>query len=400
MKEHVAMTTAEAPTPVLSQELLDGCAARAAGYDKENRFFVEDFEALKQAGYLKLAVPKEFGGLGMSVAELCREQRRLAYHAPATALAVNMHLYWTVLAASMRAMGDPSTEWMLEEAGKGEIFAAGHSESGNDLVGMASTTRAERVDGGYRFYGHKNFGSLTPVWTRLGLHAQDNDDPTGPKIVHAFLPRDTDGYRVVETWDTLGMRASRSDDTILDGAFVPDRYIASVTPVGFAGANLFVLCLFGAAEPTISSVYLGIAERLRDLAVTSAQKKTSLALGGKPMAYNPMIEYTVAEIGMEVEAMAAHLERIADDWSNGVDHGGLWPLKLVSMKCRVTDGARQVAKLALDVVGGNGIFKGQEFERLLRDVTLGTIHPANPALAHEVVGKTLLGTLGQQPRWG
>src|SRR5690348_81640 len=155
MKEHTAMTTAPVPSSVLSQELLEACAARAPGYDKENRFFSEDFEALKQAGYLKMAVPKEFGGLGMSVAEVCREQRRLAYHAPATALAVNMHLYWTVLAGSMRAMGDPSTSWMLEEAGKGEIFAAGHSESGNDLVGMASTTRAERVDGGYRFYGHK-----------------------------------------------------------------------------------------------------------------------------------------------------------------------------------------------------------------------------------------------------
>jgi len=394
------VTTAEAPASPLSQELLDGCASRAAGYDKENRFFTEDFEALKEAGYLKMAVPKEFGGLGMSLAEVCREQRRLAYYAPATALAVNMHLYWTVLAASMRAMGDPSTSWMLEEAGQGEVFAAGHSESGNDLVGMASTTRAERVDGGYRFYGHKNFGSLSPVWTRLGLHAQDNDDPTGPKIVHAFLPRATSGFRVVETWDTLGMRASRSDDTVLEGAFVPDRYIGSVTPVGFAGANLFVLCLFGAAEPTISSVYLGIAERLRDLAVASATRKTSIALGGKSMAYNPMIEYIVGEIGMEIEAMAAHLERVADDWSNGVDHGGLWPLKLVAMKCRVTEGARQVAKLALDVVGGGAIFRGQEIERLLRDVTLATIHPANSALAHEVVGKSLLSTLGQEPRWG
>jgi alkylation response protein AidB-like acyl-CoA dehydrogenase len=394
------MTTATPGAPVLSDEMLARFRQRAGDYDRENRFFSEDWDEITKADYLKMAVPVEFGGLGMSLAQVCREQRRLAYHAPATALAVNMHLYWTVLAASMRAMGDPSTSWMLEEAGRGEIFAAGHSESGNDLVAMYSSTRAERVDGGYRFYGHKNFGSLTPVWTRLGLHAQDNNDATGPKIVHAFLPRDSGGFRIIETWDTIGMRASRSDDTVLEGAFVPDRYIGSVTPVDFAGANLFVLCLFGAAEPTIASVYMGMAERLRDLAVGTAQKKTSLALGGKSMAYNPMIEYIVAEIGMEVEAMAAHLERIADDWSNGVDHGGLWPLKLVAMKYRVTEGARKVGKLALDVVGGGGIFKGQELERLLRDVTLGPVHPANSALAHEVVGKSLLGTLGQPPRWG
>ena len=40
------------------------------------------------------------------------------------------------------------------------------------------------------------------------------------------------------------MRATRSDDTVLEGAFVPDKYIARVVPAGFAGADLFVLGIF------------------------------------------------------------------------------------------------------------------------------------------------------------
>ena len=55
------------------------------------------------------------------------------------------------------------------------------------------------------------------------------------------------------------MRATRSDDTILDGAFVPDRYVARVLPPGFAGADLFVLAIFAWAEPTFGNIYLGIA---------------------------------------------------------------------------------------------------------------------------------------------
>ena len=55
------------------------------------------------------------------------------------------------------------------------------------------------------------------------------------------------------------MRATRSDDTILDGAFVPDKYIARVVPAGFAGADLFVLGIFAWAEPTFANIYLGIA---------------------------------------------------------------------------------------------------------------------------------------------
>ena len=229
------MTTLAASESVLSEDMLERFRSRASTYDRENRFFTEDFEELRQAGYLRLPIPRELGGFGLNLAAVCREQRRLAYYAPATAVAVNMHLYWMGVAATLYSLGDTSCQWMLEEGAQGEVFAAGHAEAGNDLPAMLSTTRAERADGGYRLSGHKLFGTLTPVWTRYGLHAQDNADPAAPKIVHAFLPRDTPGYTIKETWDTLGMRATRSDDTLLDGAFVPDRYIARVLPAGFAG---------------------------------------------------------------------------------------------------------------------------------------------------------------------
>ena len=168
-----------------------------------------------QRRYLLLPLPSEFGGAGMTLAQVCREQRRLAYHAPATALAVNMHLYWLALPPIFGADGDTSLEWILREAAAGEIFAAGHAESGNDIPVLLSTTKAERVEGGYRFTGHKHFGSLTPVWTRFGLHGMDTSNPDQPKIVHAFMPRDAPGYTIKKTWDVLGMRATRSDDTVL-----------------------------------------------------------------------------------------------------------------------------------------------------------------------------------------
>ena len=76
--------------PVLTDALLDRCRERAPGYDRENRFFQEDFDELKAAGYLRMAVPKEFGGLGMTLAQVARETRQLAQYAPATAL-VHQH---------------------------------------------------------------------------------------------------------------------------------------------------------------------------------------------------------------------------------------------------------------------------------------------------------------------
>lgn len=399
------MTTTMLPTspvipPVLSDELLKGFADRATDNDRENRFFSEDFEELRASGYLKLAIPQELGGAGYTMAELAREQRRLAYRAPATALAINMHLYWTGVAADLYRAGDTSLEWLLKEAAAGEVFAAGHGEAGNDLPAMYSTARAERVEGGYRIFGHKIFGSLTPVWTWLGLHAMDTSDPEHPMVVHAFMRRDTPGYHIKETWDVLGMRATRSDDTVLDGAFILDSQVVRVLPAGWAGADAFVLNIFAWVLINFAHIYAGCAERAFDLTVQSATKKTSVAMDGATMAHNPMVQHIVAEMALELEALLPHVERIASDWSSGVDHGGLWPAKLVAAKYHAVQAARRVLTLGLDVIGGGGAFRGTEFERLYRDVAMGGLHPANNPLTHEIVGKTHLGLLGASPRWG
>ncbi len=392
------MTTVAAPASVLSDELIEACGQRAATYDRENRFFTDDFEALRAAGYLNVLVPRDLGGPGLSVAELCKEQERLAYRAPATAVAVNMHLYWTGIARYMRESGDPSLEWVLRESMAGEVFAAGHAETGNDLAGLLSTARAERVEGGYRFWGRKMFNSLSPVWTRLGFHAQDNCDPANPIIIHAFLPREADGYRIEETWDTLGMRATRSDDTILEGAFVPDRYIARKIPA--RGLDLFLLALFGSFMPPLSAVYYGLARRAADLAIASARNKTSLGLT-RTMAYHPEVQHLAAEMAIELEAMGAHIERVADDWSNGVDHGAAWGLKLLALKYHCTESAKRVVDLAMTMSGGTGMYKRNELERLYRDVRCGGFHPANPLLAHEFIGKMALGVdISDPARWG
>ncbi len=389
--------TTDRPSSI-TDSMLEEFAARAPGYDRENKFFQEDWDALKAAGFLTINVPADLGGGGLSLGEASRELQRLAERAPATALAVNMHLYWTGIAADMRRLGDSSCEWMLKEAVQGEVFAAGHSETGNDLPVFLSTSKAERVDGGYKITGHKMFGSLTPVWTRLGIHAMDTDDPEGPQIIHAFVPRDTAGYTVKETWDTLGMRATRSDDTIFDGLFVPDKYVARKVPAG--AADLFILCLFASALGGIASVYLGIAHRALKLAVETAHKRTSLALT-RSMAYHPEIQHNIAEMVMRIEAMDAQLDRLLSDWDNNVDHGGNWPLKIVTTKHNVVEGAKEVVDRAMTISGGSGMFKTSELERLYRDVRCGGFHPANSLLAHEIAGKIALGIdLGEQPRWG
>ena len=383
---------------ILTNDVLSALAARVATYDRENRFFSEDFEILRKAGYLTINVPKELGGRGLTLAETARLQRKLAYHAPATALGINMHIYWIGVAADLWRSGDKTLEWMLREAMSGEVFAAGHSERGNDLPLLMSTAKAEKTSGGFKFTGHKMFGSLAPVWTRYGLHALWADADGGPKVVHAFMPRDTDGYKIVETWDTLGMRATRSDDVVLDGAFVPDKYVARILPAG--GVDLFVLAIFAWALVGFGNIYYGMSQRAADLAAAAVKGKKSLAVS-RTMAYHPEVQHAMAQLMLALDPVGPHLEQVARDWSDGVDHGATWPSKIVSAKHHAVEACWKIVDIAMELSGGAGMFRGNELERLFRDARCGRFHPANSALVHEIVAKTALGIdLGEQPRWG
>jgi alkylation response protein AidB-like acyl-CoA dehydrogenase len=385
---------------LLTDEMLHRFDERAPVYDRENRFFTEDFEELRASGYLLAAVPVERGGSGLRLNQVMRLQQQLAYVAPATAVAVNMHLYWTGMAADMARFGDTRGELILDQAADGHVFAAGHGEAGNDVGLFGSTTQATKVPGGWEITGRKVFGSLSPVWSYLGFHAMDTSDPASPLVIHGFLPRDAAGYRIEQTWDALGMRATSSNDTVFDGTFVPDELVPVVCPAGAAGADIFHVALFAWGLLGFANVYIGAARRAYDLVVESSGKRGAIGLT-RTMAHNPEVQRGVAEMRMALEATDGYLGRVCDEWSEGVDHGVEWPLKIVAAKHFAVTRAFEIVDTALDLSGGSGLFKRSRIEQLFRDVRLGRIHPANRLAVYEIVGKASLGLdPDAQPRWG
>jgi alkylation response protein AidB-like acyl-CoA dehydrogenase len=386
-------------TDLLTDDMLARFDQRAPEYDHDNRFFVEDFEELKASGYTRCTVPVEAGGSGLALDEYVKLLRRLAYVAPATALATNMHCYWTGLASDLLKAGDDSLRFVIDRAAEGKIFCALHGEVGNDLPLLLAVTTATRVDGGWEFSGHKIFGSLSPVWDYGGLHGMDSSDPDHPQIVHAFLPRDARGFQIMETWDTLGMRATQSQDTILEQAFVPDDLVALVCPAGFAGAGPFHVGIFAWALMGFAATYLAAAERAYDLVVEAMPHRSSIAMAGD-MTRHPEVQHIVADMRIAHDAAEAMLERTCADWAAGVEHED-WPVRLVATRSFVIDQAFGIVDRAMDLTGGGGAFRRSRIEQIFRDVRMGRFHPGNTMLAHELIGKLCLGVdPDAQPRWG
>src|ERR1700733_9506472 len=133
-----------------------------------------DIAKLDDVGYLKVALPPEFGGLGCTLRQAARGARRLARHAPLTALAVSAHLYWTGAAADAYRAGDNSVRWILLEAARGALFAGGHgaTSAGGDLRLADPQSRCEPAGAsGYRFRSPAVLSSLTPTWDWVAVHA-------------------------------------------------------------------------------------------------------------------------------------------------------------------------------------------------------------------------------------
>jgi alkylation response protein AidB-like acyl-CoA dehydrogenase len=380
------------PAVHLPDDLLERIRSRAATVDAENRFPDEDLAELTDAGYLAILVPTALGGSGLTLAQASLLQQRLATAAPATALAINMHLVWTGVAKVLADRGDDALRFVQEGAAAGEVFAFGISEAGNDLVLFGSDTVAEpRPDGSYAFTGTKIFTSLAPVWTHLGLHGLDTTDPDDPRLVYAFVPR-SDAVVTRDDWDTLGMRGTQSRTTELRGAVASADRIVRRLPPG-PNPDPLVFGIFSVFEILLASVYTGIARRALDLAVQAATTRTSKKTGAS-YSQDPDIRWRIADMALAYDALLPQLQAIAGDVDDRVDHGALWFAKLSGLKHRAVTAAKGVVDEAMLVAGGSSYFTRNELSRLYRDVLAGMFHPSDPESAHSTVAAAWLGPVG------
>ncbi|HET7414241.1 MAG TPA: acyl-CoA dehydrogenase family protein [Arthrobacter sp.] len=375
---------------LLPDELLETIRGRAAGYDERNEFCHEDLEDLAATGYLKMFAPVDDGGLGFGLEQAAEAQTRLAAAAPATALAVNMHLVWTGVANALSSRGDSSLDYVLAEAAAGEVFAFGISEPGNDSVLFDSGTTAEPTgSGGYRFSGTKIFTSLSPVWTKLGVFGKDTSGGED-SLVYGFVERSAGGYTIKEDWNTLGMRASQSCTTVLEGVEVPADRIFRKLPVG-PNPDPLIFAIFATFETLLAAVYAGIGQRALDLAVDAAHRRKSAKNDGRSYGQDPDVRRKVAGAAMAMDGLLAHISTTAAQVDALADHGQWWFPKLVSIKVHASHTARDVVDTAIRVSGGASYFRGSELERLYRDVLAGIFHPSNDDSAHATVANAWLG---------
>ena len=367
----------------LAQALAADIATRADAADRAGALPAEDVAALRESGYLALAVPMEFGGRGASLLTCVTAQIALAAGSASTALVAAMQHQVVGHQRETRSWQPDAYERLLAQAGPSLLNHLGSEPrlGSPSRGGLPDTTAVPSPDGASLVVnGHKNWCTGGRHLTHLLVRAAIGEQ-AGVVLVRQEVDG-VPGLEWVETWaGALSLRASDSHDAVFRDVVVPRDCLVE-TGDAKAVPNVWFATL-------LSAVYLGTALAARDAVVRYALERTPTALG-QPIATLPRIQRQIGEIDVALQAAQALLLEVAASWT-GEGERAPFMARVAAAKTVVTAAANEATEKALQVAGGSAITRTLPLERYFRDVRPAAMQPPAGDTALEMVGRAALG---------
>lgn len=362
-------------TDKLSKEF----AERADYYDRNGTFPFENFDRLKEEGYLHLTIPKEFGGQGASLYDFLLVQEKIAQGDGATALSLGWHLGLMMHLHVAQKWNTDIYKQVCEDVITNKKLinsAATEPNSGSPARGGKPETIAFKKEGKWVVNGKKIFTSLAPALDFFIVPATIEE--TG-EIGDFLIPRDSKGLTIEETWDTVGMRGTRSDDLILNNVHIPeDALVERKDKKEKPSAQGWLL--------HIPACYIGIALAARNQAVNFAKTYQPTSLP-HPIREVPEVRRKVAEMDVKLTTARTLMYSTAEKWdtTSQMERPKL-AYDLAITKTIVTNTAVEIVDLAMRIVGGQSLFYSNPLQRHYRDVRAGLYNPPSDDITYKILG--------------
>jgi len=379
----------------LATELAHTFAERAARHDAEGSFPYENFADLRAAGYPALTVPEALGGWGASMLDAVMAQEMLAAGDGSTALAMTMHVQTIgAAAAGEKWRADLFADLCHEVITRGALVnsCATEPELGSPSRGGKPATTAHRASDGttWLINGRKTFASMSPTLDYFIIPATLDDNNT---VARFLLPRQS-AIAVVDTWDSLGMRSTGSNDVVLTEVRATDHDIVSQGLASTPDPNRAVQNAWFAL--TVSAVYLGVAAAAQKVALQFAHDRIPTALG-KPIATLESIQRRIGESELALQSARATLYYTAQQWdTRPAERAQMGPAMMIA-KVNSTNAAIAIVDHAMRVVGGSSMTHQLPLERYYRDVRAGLYHPPADDSALPLLGRVALQRIAPLP---
>lgn len=357
----------------------------AGVYDETGTFPYEHFQLLKEEGYFKLTVPKKYGGEEISLYEMLLVQERLAKGDGSTALSAGWHLLTFMNVRQTRPWPEHVFEKLCRDAvEKGELINIINTERkiGNLARGGKPSTIAKRTAGGYFISGRKAFASLAPILNHFTIIAYLEDEDINAE----FLVTKNEQVKVIETWNSMGMRGTGSHDIEMKEVFVPDdalltRLEPNQSDRFSADSRIYSL--------EIPAVYLGIAGAARDFALEFADSTYSHSLGDYIKSAGH-VRQKIGEIELLLKSSRSILYSLAERWERDPSLKEKLGNEVSMAKHIICNNAIKITEIAMRIVGGSSLSRYHKLERLFRDVQCGLFNPPHDDMVIEQLAASAL----------
>jgi len=341
----------------LFQKLFPAFADRAAGHDEVGSFVQNNYDDLKAEKLFSVAIPVELGGGGMTYSQLSHVIREMAKVCGSTALSYVMHSHPVLLNHYKHLnMNDEKAKATLTKIAANELVIAG--TGANDW--LQSNGKAVPTEGGYIVNAHKRFVSGGPG-AQVFVTSAVEESETGDQVLHFSIPFATPGIEIQSNWNTMGMRGTGSNDVLMKNVFVPEEAIVVKRPAG-EWHPMWDL-IIPIAIPLIVSCYMGLAEKAVEIAISSCKGKLEKAAEIGEMKNH------IRTAQMATDAMVRNCEDLQFN-PDIVKTEAIFSYKAIATKA-----IHAAVNTAANLVGGPGYFKGNEIERIMRDVRALHFHP-------------------------
>ena len=344
-------------------------AERAARLDDGDEFVAENYAELKASGLYAAGVPRELGGEGLELGELCEVVRTIARACSSTGLAFSMHTHQVAVNAWRWRHQKAPVGALLEKVARDKVLII--STGGGDW--LDSSGEAVAAEGGFRVNARKAFASGSPAGDILSSSVVVGND-----VIHFGIPMKTPGIRIQPTWRAMGMRSTASHDVVLENVFVPESAVAVRRPRGKWHPLFHAISMI--SLPIIYAVYLGVAEAARERALTLVRKR-------RPDEH---LLQAVGEMENQLESTRiAHAAWVA--YSSSAQPGPATTSKSMVVRTLVARSVLGTVDAAMNVAGGAGYFRVNGLERLFRDAQGARFHPLQEGLQKALSARLALG---------
>ncbi|MFN3412506.1 MAG: acyl-CoA dehydrogenase family protein [Thermoanaerobaculum sp.] len=351
----------------------------AAELDRTGEYPWSVIQALKDYDLRGIWIPKEYGGHGAGVLDMCVvvEELSRACGGIGVAYAVNALGSFPIVLGGT----EEQKQKYLPAVAKGEkLIAFGLSEkwSGSDAGSLIAT--AHKDGDSYVINGQKKWNTNGGVASLYTVYAA-TDRSRGTRGISAFIvEKGTPGFEIGKREDTMGIRCVPVHELHFNNCRVPaENLLGGKEGTGFANAMMTL----DRARPGVAAQAVGLAQGALEWAIRYTSERQQF--GQSVMSFQA-IQFMLADMAIQIEA-ARQLVYTA---ARAIDAGLPNVSKLAAMaKVMATDTAMRVTTDAVQLFGGYGYCRDYPIEKYMRDAKITQIYEGTNQIQRVVIARAL-----------